>query len=126
MVRRRAPARRTIPCPRMAMEPASSRRRAIILALTIFVSFAYFYEGGGWNQNTRFDLVRAIVENGTVRIDLYHENTGDKAHVGTHFYMDKAPGASLAAVPFVAAVRGARQIAGAKLHTREAIVLYSY
>jgi hypothetical protein len=106
--------------------PSSSRRRAIILTLAIFFSFAYFYEGGGWNQNTRFDLVRAIVENGTVRIDLYHENTGDKAHVGTHFYMDKAPGASLLAVPAVGLVRGAMHVARAKLHSREAIVAYSY
>jgi len=100
--------------------------RAVILGLTLFFSFAYFYEGGGWNQNTRFDLVRAIVENGTVRIDLYHENTGDKSHVGAHFYMDKAPGASLVALPAVALVRGVMRAARAKVYSREAIVAYSY
>src|SRR5262252_1014775 len=103
-----------------------SARRAAILATALFISFAYFYEGGGWNQNTRFDLVRAIVEHGTVRIDLYHENTGDKSHVGTHFYTDKAPGASLLAVPPVALVRSAMRAAGAKILSRQAIVAYSY
>ena len=57
----------------------TSARRPLILGLSLFFSFAYFYEGGGWNQNTRFDLVRAIVEDRSVRIDPYHENTGDKA-----------------------------------------------
>ena len=103
-----------------------SARRATILGLGLFLSFAYFYEGGGWNQNTRFDLVRAIVENGTVRIDLYHENTGDKSQVGTHYYMDKAPGASLLAVPAVGLVRGTLRLARAKVYSREAMVVYSY
>src|SRR5262252_3392893 len=103
-----------------------SAGRAAILATALFISFAYFYEGGGWHQNTRFDLVRAIVENGTVRIDLYHENTGDKAHVGVHYFMDKAPGGSLVAGPLVGLVRGLMRIAGAKLYSHEAIVLYSY
>jgi hypothetical protein len=103
-----------------------SRRRAVIVSLVLFASFAYFYEGGGWNQNTRFDLVRAILETRTVRIDLYHENTGDKAHVGSHYYMDKAPGASLIAVPPVGAARAVMRLAGAKLYSREAMVVYSY
>ena len=92
----------------------------------LLVSFGYFYEGGGWNQNTRFDLVRAIVEEHTVRIDLYHENTGDKAQVGPHFYLDKAPGASLTAVPAVAIVRGAMRAVHAPFRSRGAIVAYSY
>src|SRR5438477_605437 len=25
------------------------------------VPFAYFYQGGGWNQNSRFDLVRSLI-----------------------------------------------------------------
>ncbi len=115
--------------PRMpsASDPSTiGRRRAVILALTLLVSFAYFYEGGGWNQNTRFDLVRAILENRTVRIDLYHENTGDKSHVGTHFYMDKAPGASLTAVPAVGLVRAVMRAAHGRLYSPQAMVVFSY
>ena len=84
---------------------ATPFRRGVILAVMLLVSYAYFYEGGGWNQNTRFDLVRAIVERHTVQIDVYQDNTGDKARLGDHFYADKAPGASLTAVPAVAAAR---------------------
>ena len=46
------------------------------LFVLLFVSYAYFYQAGGWNQNSRFDLVRAIVEQRTTRIDGYVENTG--------------------------------------------------
>ena len=67
-------------------------RAACLLGLVILLSFLYFYEGGGWNQNSRFDLLRAIVEQRTLRIDAYHENTQDKAHFQGHYYSDKAPG----------------------------------
>src|SRR5258708_35663851 len=110
-----------------ASDPAAvSRRRAIVLAAVLFVSFGYSSQGGGWNQNTRFDLVRAILETHSVRIDLYHENTGDKAHLGTHYYTDKAPGASLTALPAVALVREVMRAFHRHLYSREAIVACSY
>ncbi|HEY7510179.1 MAG TPA: hypothetical protein VIG50_08000 [Vicinamibacteria bacterium] len=71
------------------------------LALT---AYAYFFQGGGWNAAVRFDLVRAVVEQGTVRIDGYEKNTGDLAYRDGHYYCDKAPGLSFAAVPVYAAV----------------------
>ena len=66
--------------------------RAVLLGCVTFFSFIYFYEGGGWNQNSRFDLLRAMVERHTLQIDAYHENTQDKAHLRGHYYSDKAPG----------------------------------
>src|SRR5207249_4759356 len=72
--------------------------RAIVVAVALLSSYAYFYHGGGWNENSRFDLTRAIVEHHTLRIDAYHQNTGDKAFFDGHYYSDKAPGLSLAAV----------------------------
>jgi hypothetical protein len=82
------------------------------LGAVIFLSFIYFYEGGGWNQNSRFDLLRAIVEQHTLQIDSYHENTQDKAHFRGHYYSDKAPGLVFLAVPFALAARPALRIAG--------------
>src|SRR5580658_7383829 len=83
----------------------SHRKTAILLGIVFFFSFSYFYEGGGWNQNSRFDLLRAIVERHTLRIDAYHENTQDKAHFKGHYYSDKAPGVVFLAVPFAMVVR---------------------
>jgi hypothetical protein len=79
------------------------RPEAALFALA-FTAYAYFFQGGGWNAAVRFDLVRAIVEQGTVRIDGYETNTGDLAYRDGHYYCDKAPGLSFAAVPVYAAV----------------------
>jgi len=90
----------------------SHRKTAFLLGSVCFLSFIYFYEGGGWNQNSRFDLLRAIVERHTLEIDAYHENTGDKAYFQGHYYSDKAPGLVFLAVPFALAARPALRIAG--------------
>lgn len=82
-----------------ARSSASWLRGALPLFLIAFVSYAYFYQGGGWNVNSRLDLVRAIVEEGGIRIDSFHLNTGDKSMRDGHFYCDKAPGLSWLAVP---------------------------
>ncbi len=82
--------------------PRRPRWPEVALFFLVFGVFAYFYQAGGWNQNTRFDLVRAIVEQGTVRIDRFEKNTGDKAKRGKHYYADKAPGISLLSVPVYA------------------------
>ena len=95
-----------------AEKPALVRRTAILLGLVSFLSFLYFYEGGGWNQNSRFDLLRAILERHTLQIDHYHENTGDKAHFAGHYYSDKAPGLVFLAVPFAWAGRCALRMVG--------------
>jgi hypothetical protein len=68
-----------------------------IFAIALF-SAMYFAQGGGPNQNSRFDLVRAIVENHTIAIDPFATNTIDEAKRGDHFYSDKAPGLSFASV----------------------------
>jgi hypothetical protein len=86
--------------------------RALLIFAVIFFSYAYFYEGAGWNQNSRLDLVRAIVEQGTLRIDDFHENTGDKAFANGHYYSDKAPGLALLAVPAAWAVEAVLRVAG--------------
>jgi hypothetical protein len=93
-----------------AENPPSHRRIAVLLGLVTFLSFTYFYEGGGWNQNSRFDLLRAIVERHTLQIDAYHENTQDKAHFNGHYYSDKAPGLVFLAVPFALAARPALRV----------------
>jgi hypothetical protein len=76
------------------------RERAGLFVLT-FVAYAYFFGGGGWNQNANFDLTRAIVERHTFAIDAYAHNTGDVSVHGGHIYANKAPGLSLiAAIPY--------------------------
>jgi hypothetical protein len=47
------------------------RRTEWLLCACAFVAFAWFHQGGGWNQNSRFALVRAIVERGSFFIDSH-------------------------------------------------------
>jgi hypothetical protein len=47
---------------------ATRRIEILVFALTL-VAFAYFHQGGGWSQNVRFALVRAMVEGETFAID---------------------------------------------------------
>jgi hypothetical protein len=47
------------------------QRIELCLFALFFLSFAYFHQGGGWNQNARFAEVRAIVEEGRFAIDNY-------------------------------------------------------
>ena len=96
-----------------AIEKCFSRwKAALLLGAVTFFSLIYFYEGGGWNQNSRFDLLRAIVEQHTLQIDAYHQNTQDKAHFKGHYYSDKAPGLVFLAVPVTLAARPVLRVAG--------------
>ena len=102
------------------------RGRFAILGLVLLASYAYFYEAGGWNQNSRFDLVRAIVERHTLHIDAFHENTGDKAIRKGHVYSDKAPGLVLAAVPVVVVATVALKSIGVDPKSERGIVALTY
>jgi hypothetical protein len=113
----------------MSPVPANSSppwKAALLLGGLIFFSFIYFYEGGGWNQNSRFDLLRAIVEGHTLRIDRYHENTEDKAHFEGHYYSDKAPGLVFVAVPIAFAVRPAFRTLGIDPQSAKGEFILSY
>ena len=96
------------------------------MALALLGSYAYFYQGGGWNQNSRFDLTRALVERGTVQIDAYADNTGDKAVFDGHTYSDKAPGQALTAVPALAIGRSAVRALGGDPDGIPAVSVLSY
>lgn len=104
----------------------SARKQALWIGIFVLLSYAYFYPGGGWNQNTRFDLVRAIVERGTLSIDAYHQNTGDKALRDGHYYCDKAPGQPLLAVPAAVVTREAMRALGVSPLTPRSLVFLAY
>src|SRR5262249_3688134 len=100
-------------------------RRGALFAL-LLLSYAYFYQAGGWNQNSRFDLVRAITNDDALRIDPYSKDTGDKALFEGHYYSDKAPGAALLAVPVVALARAGLSLVRGDPESYEGIALLSY
>ena len=64
------------------------RRLEWILFLAAFITYGWFNQGGGWNQNARFAEVRAIVDGGELKIDNY-------------FSYQRGPGDSLLRYPVV-------------------------
>ena len=76
------------------------RLNQIILFLLLLTCYTYvFPRWADPNQNSRLNMVIAVVEDGTFKIDKYVENTVDYAKVGEHYYSDKAPGAALLGIP---------------------------
>ncbi len=63
-----------------APAPDRTRLRALLFGGS-FLVYASFHPGGGWNQNGRFAMVRAIVEEGRLAIDdflLYRRGEGER------------------------------------------------
>ncbi len=50
---------------------AGAMREAWGVFLILFLTSAWFHQGGGWNQNVRFSQIRAIGEHGSFAIDDY-------------------------------------------------------
>lgn len=81
------------------MVTRNDRKLSWLLFAVLLVSYAYFFQGGGWNPNARLDLTRAVAERGTISIDAYRSNTGDWSEHDGHYFTSKAPGLSFLAVP---------------------------
>ena len=56
-----------------------TRRVEWLLFVASLLAFAWFHPGGGWNQNARFALVRALVEEGRVAVDSFLVYSADPA-----------------------------------------------
>ena len=74
-----------------------------LLFVFLFLPYVYFNHSDGWNQGARFAQLHAVVMQGTLQIDKYHEPIGDKAFINGHYYSEKAPAMSLLALPAFAA-----------------------
>jgi len=79
------------------------RRIAILIFLILLSCYTYFFpRWADWNQNSRLNLVMAIVDQGTLNIDNYYDGytaTGDYAEHEGHIYSTKAPGTAFLGVP---------------------------
>lgn len=78
-----------------------TQNRKIRIFLFCFLVFCYsfIWHKPNWNDLGRYDLIMAISEQGTVHIDTFQSNTGDKAIFNGHYYSDKAPGPAFLGVP---------------------------
>lgn len=95
------------------------RRIKVGLFLLVWFSCAWF---GSWEGNpnnaTRLFAAISLIEDGDATIDEFADLTIDKARFGDHFFLDKAPGMTLMALPAVAvlnAITGERSASIPKL-----------
>jgi hypothetical protein len=77
----------------------SERRLDLVVGALLWLTYAWFHQGGFSNQNTRFDLALALTFEHRSAIDTFAVNTIDKVLVGGHYYLEKAPGATYLALP---------------------------
>ena len=94
------------------MKKSPRTRDAAAMFVLLALTYGFFFQAATWGAAARFDLSRAIVEQRTIRIDAYHENTGDKALLEERYYSDKAPLPSFLATPGVALAHGLRAVTG--------------
>jgi hypothetical protein len=100
-----------------SMPSTSEARIRRILFIGVFITYAWFFQGGGWNQNVRYDQVWRVVEDGTLDINEYFEdptqrNTNDFAVYQGRFFPNKPPGVSLLGLPAYTAVVLIEGVAG--------------
>ena len=84
------------------------RSRGPLVVLLLLLCYLYFIPRSGrsdWAASARADLVRAVADGGTLAIDDYHDNTGDKAFYEGHYYAVGSIGPSLLALPAYLAAR---------------------
>ena len=67
--------------------------------MIVWASAAYHWQGRDWNSASRLMLTYAIVDRGTISIDGLQGQTGDLARYRGHWFTDKTPGFSVAAIP---------------------------
>ena len=84
------------------------RGNEIAVFLITLVCFTYFLpRWADQSANSRLNMIVAVVDDGTFRIDKYVHNTTDYAKVGDHYYSDKAPGPAFLGIPIYAVLDAA-------------------
>ena len=66
----------------MTIDPSLIRRVQWRLFVAAWIAYAFFHQGGGWNQNARFAMVRAVVEEGRFTVDSYLVYSGVEETAG--------------------------------------------
>lgn len=85
----------------------------LTLFLVLFLSFAYFYQGGGSNQNARLGQMRVVAEKGQLHFQGIRVPSHDIVNVNGKIYPNKAPGVSLSGIaPYFLISRLKRIITG--------------
>lgn len=107
-----------------------TKTEALLVFLLLAFIYAYFYHDPVWNGNSRLGLTFAIVQEGRLTIDSFHNQEGiftkDKAFYEGHYYTSKAIGSSLIAAFFYFPIYWLEQLLNIKLDLGEIKYLLTF
>lgn len=107
-----------------------TKREALLVFILLALVYSYFYHDPGWNGNSRLDLTFALVQEGRLTIDSFHNQEGtytrDKAVYEGHYYTSKAIGSSLVAAIFYFPLYRLEQLLDIKLDWGEIKYLLTF
>lgn len=109
------------------LDPSWTHPFCVALFGLLWTCYVYVHQDySGGTSISRLDLLHALFEEGTLRIDTYHANTSDKALFDGHYYSDKAPGAAVLALPGFALATGLLRLNGSSLETPDGWLFSSW
>ncbi len=86
--------------PSIAVSQDTRKSISILIFSALFMAGAYFHQPVDYdNTSSRYFLVSAVVDRGTLSIDENEKETIDKSFYNGHYYSNKAIGAPLLGVP---------------------------
>ena len=101
----------------------NGQKRVLLVFLLLAFSYGYYAHDPGANGNSRLDLTFAIVQEGRLTIDSFHDQEGtqtiDKSFYNGHYYSDKAIGTSLLGVIFYAPMYWLMKLTSFELDLRQ-------
>ena len=95
--------------------PARQLTRILFAILLLCNLYSHQKRFASPTAASRLDLLHGVIEQGTLEIDAYHENTPDKAVFNEHYYSDKAPGTVALAFPAFAVTATVLRLSGVSL-----------
>jgi hypothetical protein len=101
----------------------NDKKRILLVFLLLAFTYGYYAHDPGANGNSRLDVTFAIVQEGRLTIDSFHDQvdtqTIDKSFYNGHYYSDKAIGASLLGVVFYAPMYWLMKLTSFELDLRQ-------
>lgn len=80
------------------------RSQGFLVFLSLLVTFSYFFQGGGANQNATISEIREVVEHGSADITAWKALTSDVSFYNGHYYSNKSPSVFFFAAPIYGVV----------------------
>ncbi len=104
--------------------------RAVLISvfITLFLAFSYVHQDGyrSFIPASRLDLLHAIWNHQSFKIDAYHRNTSNKAVHDGHYYSDKAPGTCALALPAFSIAVAVLDVSGIPLDSTSGWLISSW